>query len=234
MVYLGLQDDDEYGYDGYGSDAPYAEGYGGDAGHRPPPGRADQNGPGHGHDDPYGVPGAYPEARAGDVRPLGSPDPRSVSVREVPNSRGGDSRGGDSRGPDGRGPDGPGSGYGDPAVRPIPRDEQPSGVSVSRPGVVRAVPTTSGKVHVVEPRGFNDAQQVGDRVKANQAVILNLQSSNKELRRRLIDFSSGLAYATGGSMSRVADAVFLISPLDVEISEEEKDRLEARGLYRRG
>ena len=104
---------------------------------------------------------------------------------------------------------------------------------MSRPGVVRAVPTSGGTVHVVEPRGFNDAQQVGDRVKGNQAVILNLQSSGKELRRRLIDFSSGLAYATGGSMSRVADAVFLISPLDVEISEEEKDRLEARGLYRR-
>lgn len=218
MVYLGLQDDDEYGYDGYGTDAPYAEGYGGDPGHRPPPGRTDHSGPRPGPDDPYGAPRAYPEPRGVDVRPLGGPDPRSVSVREVP---------------EGRGPDGPGAGYGEPTVRPIPRDEQPSGVAVSRPGVVRAIPTTAGKVHVVEPRGFNDAQQVGDRVKGNQAVILNLQSSDKELRRRLIDFSSGLAYATGGSMSRVADAVFLISPLDVEISEEEKDRLEARGLYRR-
>jgi cell division inhibitor SepF len=121
----------------------------------------------------------------------------------------------------------------DSAVRPLPRDEQPSGVTVSRPAVVRAVPTTAGKVHVVEPRGFNDAQEVGDRVKANQAVILNLQSSPKELRRRLIDFSSGLAYAMGGSMSRVADAVFLITPMNVQLSEEEKDRLEARGLFRR-
>jgi cell division inhibitor SepF len=221
MVYLGLQDDDEYGYDPYGTDAPYADGYP-DPGHRPAPGRGD-NGPGPGlaHDDPYGVPRPYPEPRGGDVRPLGSPDPRMVVAREGP----------EPRGFEGRGHDGPG--YGEPAVRSIPRDEQPSGVSVSRPGVVRAVPTTAGKVHVVEPRGFNDAQQVGDRVKGNQAVILNLQSSDKELRRRLIDFSSGLAYATGGSMSRVADAVFLISPLDVEISEEEKDRLEARGLYRR-
>ncbi len=124
-------------------------------------------------------------------------------------------------------------GTGEPTVRPLPRDEQPSGVSVSRPAVVRAVPTTAGKVHVVEPRGFNDAQEVGDRVKANQAVILNLQASPKELRRRLIDFSSGLAYAMGGSMSRVADAVFLITPLNVQLSEEEKDRLEARGLYQR-
>jgi len=228
MVYLGLQDDDEYGYDGYGTDAPYADGYGPDPGHRPGPGRPDQHGPGPapGHDDPYGVPRAYPEPRGGDVRPLGAPEPRSVSVREAPDGRGLD-------GPGGPGAPGPGAGYGEPSVRPIPRDEQPSGVSVSRPGVVRAVPTSAGKVHVVEPRGFNDAQQVGDRVKGNQAVILNLQASDKELRRRLIDFSSGLAYATGGSMERVADAVFLISPLDVEISDEEKDRLEARGLYRR-
>lgn len=227
MVYLGLQDDDEYGHDGYGTDAPYADGYGPDAGHRPP-GRADQHGPGPGHDDPYGVPRSYPEPRGGDVRPLGvdgRPDPRSVAV----GGRGGPG----FSGPGSGGPGPGGMGYGEPTVRPIARDEQPSGVSVSRPSVVRAVPTTAGKVHVVEPRGFNDAQQVGDRVKGNQAVILNLQSSDKELRRRLIDFSSGLAYATGGSMSRVADAVFLISPLDVEISEEEKDRLEARGLYRR-
>ena len=122
---------------------------------------------------------------------------------------------------------------GEPTVRALPREDQPSGVSVSRPGVVRAVPTTAGKVHVVEPRGFNDAQEVGDRVKANQPVILNLQGSTKELRRRLIDFASGLAYAVDGSMTRVADAVFLISPVNVEISDGEKERLEAKGLYRR-
>ena len=115
----------------------------------------------------------------------------------------------------------------------MPRDEPPSGVSMPRPAVVRAVPTTAARVHVLEPRGFNDAQEIGDRVKANQAVIINLQSSSRELQRRLIDFSSGLAYAVGGSMSRVADSVFLLAPTNVELSEEEKERLEARGLYRR-
>jgi cell division inhibitor SepF len=54
----------------------------------------------------------------------------------------------------------------------------------------------------------------------------------RELQRRLIDFSSGLAYAVGGSMSRVADSVFLISPMNVKLSEEEKERLRGRGLYR--
>src|SRR5581483_1791271 len=121
---------------------------------------------------------------------------------------------------------------GEPTVRPLPRTEPPSGVSVSRPAVVRAVPTTAGRVHVVEPHGFNDAPEIGDRVKENQAVILNLQDVSRELQRRLIDFSSGLAYAVGGSMSRVADCVFLITPMNVQISEEEKERLRGRGLYR--
>ncbi len=123
--------------------------------------------------------------------------------------------------------------YGEPTVRAVPRDDAPSGVSVPRPPIVRSVPTTAARVHVVEPLNFNDAQEIGDRVKENQAVILNLQGASRELQRRIIDFSSGLAYAVGGSMSRIADSVFLLTPMNVQLSEEEKERLEARGLYRR-
>jgi len=86
-------------------------------------------------------------------------------------------------------------------------------------------------VHVVEPHGFNDAQEIGDRLKANQPVIMNLQGVPRELQRRLIDFSSGLAYAVAGNMQRVANQVFLLSPSNVEVSQEEKDRLQARGLF---
>ena len=118
-----------------------------------------------------------------------------------------------------------------PNVRPLPREENPG---PPRPSVVRTMPSsqTAARVHVVEPRGFNDAQEVGDRLKANQPVILNLQGLERDLQRRLIDFSSGLAYALGGSMSRVADQVFLLTPSNVEVSQEEKERLQARGLYR--
>jgi SepF-like predicted cell division protein (DUF552 family) len=238
MVYLGLQDDDEYGYDGYG-DARYDQ-----SGGQVAPGHDDGYGRApdpyaEGYSDPRADTGggrAYPEHRGVDVRPVGEAraDSRTVAVREPPGAGGSvGTMGGPAPGGAGVPGAATGVGMGDSAVRPLPRDDQPSGVTVSRPAVVRAVPTTAGKVHVIEPRGFNDAQEVGDRVKANQAVILNLQSSDKELRRRLIDFSSGLAYAMGGSMSRVADAVFLITPLNVQLSEEEKDRLEARGLYRR-
>jgi cell division inhibitor SepF len=118
-----------------------------------------------------------------------------------------------------------------PNVRPMSRED---GAPSPRPSVVRTMPSasTAARVHVVEPRGFNDAQEVGDRLKANQPVILNLQGLDRDLQRRLIDFSSGLAYALGGSMSRVADQVFLLTPSNVEVSQEEKERLQARGLFR--
>src|SRR4029079_19524051 len=131
-----------------------------------------------------------------------------------------------------------GTDYGapEPAPAPAPRAavrEESSSVSAPRPSVVRTIgPSTAARVHVVEPRGFNDAQEVGDRLKANQPVILNLQGLDRDLQRRLIDFSSGLAYALGGSMSRVADQVFLLTPSNVEVSQEEKERLQARGLFR--
>ncbi|MFI5046079.1 MAG: cell division protein SepF [Acidimicrobiia bacterium] len=111
------------------------------------------------------------------------------------------------------------------------RDE-PAAPPAPRPSVVRTIgPTTAARVHIVEPQSFNDAQEVGDRLKANQPVILNLQGLPKELQRRLIDFSSGLAYAVGGQMAKVNDQVFLLKPSDVEVSQEEKERLQARGLY---
>ena len=104
--------------------------------------------------------------------------------------------------------------------------------AVPRPAAVRPIAMPATRVHVMEPRGFNDAQEVGDRLKAGQPVILNLQGVDRDLQRRLIDFSSGLAYALSGTMSKAADQVFLLTPSNVEVSDEEKERLQARGLYR--
>jgi cell division inhibitor SepF len=114
-------------------------------------------------------------------------------------------------------------------VRPIPRDAPSDSATANRPAVVR---TLAAKVHVMEPEGFNDAQDVGDRLKSGQPVILNLQGVDRDLQRRLIDFSSGLCYALGGTMEKAAEQVFLLTPSDVEVSQEEKGRLQARGLYR--
>ena len=87
------------------------------------------------------------------------------------------------------------------------------------------------KVHLVAPRAFNDAKQIADRFKAQVPVILNLQSADTELSKRLIDFASGLTYALDGSMQRVADKVFLLTPRDVELSAEERARAIERGGF---
>jgi cell division inhibitor SepF len=88
------------------------------------------------------------------------------------------------------------------------------------------------KVHLVAPRSFNDAQQIADRFKAQIPVIVNLQGAEADLSKRLIDFSSGLTYALDGSMQRVADKVFLLTPRNVELSAEERARaLESGGFY---
>ena len=117
-------------------------------------------------------------------------------------------------------------------VRTLPREPE-SGVTIQRPAVVRPVTTAQQpKVHLVAPGGFNDAQEIGDKLRANQPVIVNLQGINRELSRRLIDFASGLTYGLGGQMERVAEQVFLLTPSNVEVPAEEKRRLQERGLYR--
>ncbi|HUI48080.1 MAG TPA: cell division protein SepF [Acidimicrobiia bacterium] len=114
------------------------------------------------------------------------------------------------------------------------RDDGSAPLPAPRPSAVKPIPMPATRVHVMDPKGFNDAQEVGDWLKNGQPVILNLQGVDRDLQRRLIDFASGLAYALNGTMSKAADQVFLLTPSNVEVSEEEKERLQARGLYRTG
>jgi cell division inhibitor SepF len=85
---------------------------------------------------------------------------------------------------------------------------------------------------VVAPARFGDAKEIADRLKDNRPVIVNLQMADRDLQRRMIDFCSGVTYALSGSMDKVADQVFLLTPTDVEVPAEEKRRLQERGLYR--
>lgn len=112
-----------------------------------------------------------------------------------------------------------------PAQTPRPREE---------PRRLRGVETIASpnvKVHLVLPRSFNDAQQIADRFKDGVPVILNLQQSDQELSKRLIDFASGLTYALDGGMQRIADKVFLLTPRNVEVSAEERARMLERGGF---
>jgi cell division inhibitor SepF len=87
------------------------------------------------------------------------------------------------------------------------------------------------RVHLVVPKSFNDAQQVADKFKDSIPVILNLQGTELDLSKRLIDFASGLTYALDGGMQRIADKVFMLTPHNVEISAEERARLIEKGFF---
>ena len=117
------------------------------------------------------------------------------------------------------------AGTGEGIVSVTPLDKRPI------IGSVRTIPVSSSKPHIVSPRSFNDAQQVADRFKADQPIIVNLQAVDRELSRRLIDFTSGLCYALDGNMEKVADNVYLLSPSNVQVPEEERRRLQERGLH---
>ena len=87
------------------------------------------------------------------------------------------------------------------------------------------------RVHLVIPKSFNDAQDVADKFKDSIPVIINLQGSETDLSKRLIDFASGLTYALDGGMQRIADKVFMLTPRNVEISAEERARLIEKGFF---
>lgn len=115
------------------------------------------------------------------------------------------------------------------------RNQQRAPVSSGRGASIRSLPTAMEqpqvRVHLVMPKNFNDAQIIADKFKTDIPVILNLQASETELAKRLIDFASGLTYALDGGMQRVADKVFLLTPKNVEVSAEERQRLLEKGFF---
>jgi cell division inhibitor SepF len=113
-------------------------------------------------------------------------------------------------------------------------DDEPR--SASRPtSVLRPVERARNggdvRVHLVIPKSFNDAQQVADKFKQGIPVVLNLQNTDNDLAKRLIDFASGLTYALDGGMQRIAHKVFMLTPRNVQISAEEKAELIEKGFF---
>ncbi len=135
-----------------------------------------------------------------------------------------------------RDPEASGSGsvrtIGGAPVRPQPSGSGGDPAERPRTAVVRPLqPVSSAKPHVVAPTSFNHAQEVADKLKVNQPVIVNLQNVDRDLSRRIIDFASGLCYGIGGQMERVANQVFLLTPTNVEVSVEDRRRLQEHGYH---
>jgi len=97
--------------------------------------------------------------------------------------------------------------------------------------ILQPVPEVTARVHVIEPKSFNDAEQIGGKFKNDTPVIVNLQSIDRDLAKRLIDFVSGLTYGLDGGIQRVAEMVFLLTPSDVEVSAEDRKWMREKGFF---
>ncbi len=87
------------------------------------------------------------------------------------------------------------------------------------------------RVVVIQPLVFEDAQEIAENLKNRRPVIINLEGADLELARRILDFSTGVAYALEGSMQKVGNGIFLFTPNNVDISAEQKKELNERGVF---
>ena len=97
--------------------------------------------------------------------------------------------------------------------------------------VVNIHATTQLKVVLVKPERFENAAEIADHLKDKRTVVINLESTNKDIARRLIDFLSGVAYAGEGKIKKVAANTYIITPYHVDIEGDLIDELENNGLY---
>ena len=110
-------------------------------------------------------------------------------------------------------------------------EERRSRYDDRRNKVVNIHATTQLKVVLVKPERFENASEIADQLKDKRTVVLNLESTNKDVARRLIDFLSGVAYAGEGKIKKVAANTYIITPYHVDIEGDLIDELENNGLY---
>ncbi len=119
-----------------------------------------------------------------------------------------------------------------PFIDERPRSLDRSAISDSRRGkVVNIHATTQLKVVLVKPERFEAASEIADHLKEKRTVVVNLESTHKDIARRLIDFLSGVAYAGEGKIKKVAANTYIITPYSVDIQGDLIDELESNGMY---
>lgn len=103
---------------------------------------------------------------------------------------------------------------------------------VERPNNVVSIPSSPQlQVVLVKPERFEDASDIADHLNAKRTIVLNLESANKDVTRRLIDFLSGVAYANNGQIKRVAHSTYIITPYNVGVMGDLVDELESSGVF---
>lgn len=101
----------------------------------------------------------------------------------------------------------------------------------SKGKVVNIHTTAQLQVVLAKPERFDDASAVADHLNERRTVVLNLESANRDVARRLVDFLSGVAYANGGQIKRVANSTFIITPYNVDVMGDLLDELENSGMF---
>ncbi|MCR4925931.1 MAG: cell division protein SepF [Clostridiales bacterium] len=91
--------------------------------------------------------------------------------------------------------------------------------------------TASVQVVLVKPEKFDDASAIADHLNEKRTVVLNLESANKDVARRLVDFLSGVAYANQGQIKRVANSTFIITPYNVDVMGDLIGEIESTGVF---
>ena len=108
---------------------------------------------------------------------------------------------------------------------------QPRHESLRDNKVVSINTTSKLAVVLVKPDRFEQAAEIADHLKDKRTVVLNLEQTNKDIARRLVDFLSGVAYANEGTIKKVANSTYIITPYNVDIMGDLIDELESSGMY---
>lgn len=115
-----------------------------------------------------------------------------------------------------------------PTVRRLERSAEPRAENVA---VLQPVSSSRQEVFVIDPKRFEDAARIADKFRENAPVVMNLNSVPTDVGRRLMDFVSGMTYVLGGSMQRVGEGVFLLTPGNTQITAEDKRRWHEKGYF---
>lgn len=115
-------------------------------------------------------------------------------------------------------------------IRPAAPAAEPK-AQPKRGNVVNMPSKTTLQVVLAKPERFDDASAIADHLNEKRTVVLNLESANRDVARRLIDFLSGVAYANAGQLKRVANSTFIITPYNVSVTGDLLDELESNGMF---
>lgn len=122
-----------------------------------------------------------------------------------------------------------------PVQRQAPRQQAPRPVtSISDHRIAAPAPSSLpdvARIEMITPQNYNDARPIGESFRSGVPVIMNLSDISDEDAKRLVDFAAGLVFAVRGTINRITAKVFLLSPENVEVSDEDKAAIAAGGFY---